>query len=89
MKSCFVWEGIFSDLYASTISHCNFRQNVSEVLSQDFSEYCCFVDMRELEKNPAVIQSSMDSPVTLSVVVKAEVFNYLYPIPALLFEKIG
>lgn len=75
--------------YASTINHCNFRQNVSEVLSQDFSEYCCFADMRELEKNTAVIQSSMASPPTLSVVVKTEVFNYLYPFLALLVEKIG
>lgn len=28
-------------------------------------------------------------PPTLSVVVKTEVFNYLYPIPLLLVEKIS
>lgn len=68
MKCWFVWEGNFSDLYASTIKNSNFRQNASEVLSQDFSEYCFIAGMRELDKNTAVMQRHVQwlSPCTSS-----------------------
>jgi len=60
------------------------------MLAWDFSEHCCFADMRELDKNTDGIRRETFNgfPPQFSVIVKAEDFNYAFPIPPLLVEKL-